>query len=1007
MLRAILPAICAVLLILSPSYAKKSSDELLPTTSLPTRVSPTDGPVGSDTRFVMAAANTTLLASYSFNVGVACNNQGWTAVDMTTTTTRFWHVDDFVGANVHPADNYSALAGSRSLWCGARASSVGETCLYLLLPGYGNNWNQAWQTKTCIPVTGNLDVSFLLELDAEDGYDALFLESNTNCNPPFFSWTQLDGGVGDWDGIQTVSHSASYAVGPGPVRVRLRFTSDGGYSDEDGNYNSHGGPVVIDNLTVEHLAMEAFEDEPIGATISNDWETILNPGYGQHFVLFPGSSLVQQDACAKNLSCVWAAISGSTVNYGCGGFPQQTAVPYGDDFGQYINNEIWSPLIPLTGAGGRATLRFSVYRDLTLDQLVFYTWSVRAMVNNCLTPWQNRGFVHYGTQKDWFEHTEEVGDLLQLANASHIQVSIGVIDRCGTHCGQFSPGNCHSHAPLIDKVRVYRVDIDGPVWSTRDFDMFQDTFPADGTDTGIGRADAALSITPSASPTILPGDSARVIVRDPITAVPVTNPSGLATDNLGGNNGNKACYLYVNVSDNGVFNPAKSGAILSGGAQYPFKDTVITNGKTWTRIQCWLRVVGTNTFVVDLNDNLFQAGDVVSFFFGAMNTNNETSYCSGSALNYVQNDLEIAASAASEFSILPVNGNGTASAEHLLIDGMDGRGGQEFWDIAFDQLNIDLDRYDIRGPASNVSSGPGSRVTDVSQQLIANYSGIFWDTGDLSQTLGDGTTATGKTNDYGLLNSFLNGPGIQGVYLCGDDLPTGLSSASGASAVTFRSTFITYSLTATDHRPSYGIAPTGTGTVGSAFSGDTWVIYGGCPLLNDFDVMTPIGTTVMASSYGPNGPNNGAEISKITGNDRVMLSGYSFIYIRDNDADGVLDRARHLRSILVYLTLTPNQVVGADPVAVNRLEQNYPNPFNPATTIAFSIKQAGQVRIDIYNVAGERVRTLVDERRSAGSYTDVRWDGMNDVNQPVASGVYWYRLVAGSYTEARKMVLLK
>jgi len=53
------------------------------------------------------------------------------------------------------------------------------------------------------------------------------------------------------------------------------------------------------------------------------------------------------------------------------------------------------------------------------------------------------------------------------------------------------------------------------------------------------------------------------------------------------------------------------------------------------------------------------------------------------------------------------------------------------------------------------------------------------------------------------------------------------------------------------------------------------------------------------------------------------------------------------------------------------------------------------------------VRTLVDERRPAGSYTDVRWDGTNDVNQPVASGVYWYRLVAGSYTEARKMVLLK
>ena len=69
----------------------------------------------------------------------------------------------------------------------------------------------------------------------------------------------------------------------------------------------------------------------------------------------------------------------------------------------------------------------------------------------------------------------------------------------------------------FDNVRVYRVDIVGPVWSTRDVDMFQDTFPSDGSDTGIGRADAALSITPSASHTILPGDSVRVVVSDPIT----------------------------------------------------------------------------------------------------------------------------------------------------------------------------------------------------------------------------------------------------------------------------------------------------------------------------------------------------------------------------------------------------------------------------------------------------------------------------------------------------------
>ena len=487
-----------------------------------------------------------------------------------------------------------------------------------------------------------------------------------------------------------------------------------------------------------------------------------------------------------------------------------------------------------------------------------------------------------------------------------------------------------------------------------------------------------------------------------------TNPSGLATDILGGANGNKACYVYVNVSDNGVFNPAKSGAVVSGGALYPFKDTIVADGKTWTRVQCWLRVVSTSTFVVDLNDNLFEAGDVVSFFFGATNTNAQTSYCSGSALNYVQSDLELAAETASEFSILPVMGNGLEGEDLLYVDGMDGRGGQEFWDLAFQQMGLVPDRYDVRGPTSSISNGnsPGSRVSDVSQQLQANYTALFWDTGDLSMGLGDGTAAFGKSNDYQLLIDFLSGSS-KSAYIGGDDTPSRLLASAGASAMTFRSVFVTYTLTASDHRPAYGIAPTGTGVGGSAFAGDTWVIHGGCPLLNDFDVMDPSGTTVMQSTYGATAPSNGAEISKITGTARVMLSGYSFIYIRDDEADGVMDRAEHLSDMLSFLVSSPPNIVGTDPVPANRLEQNYPNPFNPMTTIAFSLKETGQVRIDIYNVAGERVRTLLHERRPAGAHSDVRWDGTNDVNQPVASGVYWYRLVAGSYAETRKMVLLK
>ena len=90
----------------------------------------------------------------------------------------------------------------------------------------------------------------------------------------------------------------------------------------------------------------------------------------------------------------------------------------------------------------------------------------------------------------------------------------------------------------------------------------------------------------------------------------------------------------------------------------------------------------------------------------------------------------------------------------------------------------------------------------------------------------------------------------------------------------------------------------------------------------------------------------------------------------------------------------------------NRLEQNFPNPFNPSTTLAFSLKDGGSVTLTIYDVGGRRVRELVNERRDRGAYK-VTWDGQNDTGQIVASGVYFYKLIAGSFTDTKKMTILK
>jgi len=89
-----------------------------------------------------------------------------------------------------------------------------------------------------------------------------------------------------------------------------------------------------------------------------------------------------------------------------------------------------------------------------------------------------------------------------------------------------------------------------------------------------------------------------------------------------------------------------------------------------------------------------------------------------------------------------------------------------------------------------------------------------------------------------------------------------------------------------------------------------------------------------------------------------------------------------------------------------KLEQNYPNPFNPSTTINYDLAKSGQVRLDIYNLIGQRVKTLVNDVQSAGSWKVV-WNGKDDVGSSVASGVYFYRLAGPNVVLTKKMVLMK
>ncbi|MDE2725499.1 MAG: T9SS type A sorting domain-containing protein, partial [Gemmatimonadota bacterium] len=90
------------------------------------------------------------------------------------------------------------------------------------------------------------------------------------------------------------------------------------------------------------------------------------------------------------------------------------------------------------------------------------------------------------------------------------------------------------------------------------------------------------------------------------------------------------------------------------------------------------------------------------------------------------------------------------------------------------------------------------------------------------------------------------------------------------------------------------------------------------------------------------------------------------------------------------------------------LHQNFPNPFNPDTTIKYDLAESADVTLQIYNVLGQVVRTLVaSEAQNAGRY-QIRWNGMDDRGVPVSSGIYFYQISAdGKFSDVRKLMLLK
>jgi len=1016
--------------------------------------------------FQAAGMTTTVLGWYQFDTpGGLPTKQGWTERDVTAQVKTYWHV-----AGTGCSDAITPISGTKSMWCGQWPSALDPWNCWGALPGYGNLWDQSLETT----VSSVSTVAYKIKWDSEPGYDFTYPEWYDPMNNQWVADATANGGAGGYTGAGgplTESLASPY----GPTRFRIHFVSDYGWSDEDNLWPTAQGATVVDDVSINGGAAQTFEGAACNAQAAGSWKATVKPAFGQYGALHFAGSLPQEDPCAKRMSHVWGWFDNPAVtNYACGGWPLQGAVPYGpDESGLYLDNEIWSPWIPMTGSGNQFLLEFQVYRDMPLDNLQFFLWHVRTrdMTTGGCPPstWSYDGWVYYGPDKDWYRMTQDFSLWIVGNPGTDIQVAIEVLDWCWRWCGVIGTGSCHSHAPLIDQVKVMRVPSPGPQWpivadvgaSTR---LFQDTFPENGniTPTSYARCDIAGDIIigfNAPGKRICPGDSLAIFLTDPL---------GLADDNTGGRPG-KGVYLFVKVTDrfgnpvagkNGLAiqspdNVAWSGDASAGLLRYPHVAGVAPAG--WSAFRCDHQYTGTGgtddiSFCADLMDisgflpagwhanenaaanvGIFAAGDVIRYFLGAKNSAGVWSYLSrtfdGQGTFFRTANVNDCISSPMEWSVLPDAGrNPGDQGDILFVDGADNRGGpaQLYFDWAFEYLGITdrVDRFDVLWGGKPSGNGLASRVKNIQAQIIGSapneiYQKVIWNCSNLyGSVMGDGGPLNGgssseKGDDFGLCYTFLNThPNNPGWAYYGDDVVEDWATLTGASAVNVKNVFMNHAFLGGDQRTVTGqISPRISALPVSPWTPETFYAHGGCPGINDFDMPGASGASSVGHRYNNTAP---ATVYQATPNAagstaRFLLAGFGVDFIRDDDTDEVPDYAMHLWKVLQWMQNVIDEPTGIDPVAFsNHLENAYPNPFNPTTTIRYSIASAGRVSLKIYNAAGQLVRTLVDEEQAPQAEgLTATWDGVSDRGEAVASGVYFCKLITTGFSDTKKMVLLK
>ncbi len=954
---------------------------------------------------------------------------GFVSIDETAQLGNYWHVEDTDlvigrGTDISAALEFDNSPNEFALWCGAET-----VCGWIYDTGYGNGWQQwailetdAWSTSLSLQLKYIADFEgsqadyFQILVEVEDGGDTQLEEIYTN--QMYRERNLLD--------IDLTVIAADYPPTATMGDIYLFFTSDRSVSNEDGKLKSDYGAVWADNIVMTMDGGTTKQTDFAGGILPN-WISFDTPsGTGDFAALY--ANLFSEDRFRTNSTNAWAFFDLGTTEPG---YPIPV-IAYGPP---YVDNSIVSPLLDLAHEAGNPTgypftldaddkvfIDYWAYLDLPLKSLVFQTWSVAAQTASepCSGPFVGNQKAYFSDVKQWFHRRSNVN--LQINRSASggavtgVQVKLNVVDLAGEWGGIYGDGTGHTPAPYFDNVEVYIIPGSSVGWGPGPGGA-QDNFEK-YWGSGINvRIDSAMNIEALDSPNLEFGDSIPIELN-------MDRVGGIAESiDLGSGEVRPELYLWfrviagphggwLNVSDmadqdnlDGIFSPA-------AGTQF-------FNGEEWMGMRADYAKIGgeipaTDRFAFDFHDEYFEAGDVIEYFYRAQSDG-----------LYIETMPEYATSSdpslRSYYRVrcLPSSGNNMLFVE-------DDADLLPYWLEAFTYNGYSLfDVYSTQSPGSGMHNGLASRAE---ASNLEQYDIIIWDSGDQeSFTVEDNSTSSyDKTNDAELLRSYLADANQNvGLWLMGNQVANNIGAGSS-----FLSEVLAAELA--DPNSYYDdltdiMTPRVFTNVDYYGNPYCWFwVDGGSPSYPNAENFSVVNVAdglaysimdweVQPGTSTPGIFNPDPDGDGVSGNDQgqatpVVFNPFSYRHAHGGDCN-TQNAARRIVGLTLEIMLnhqpdqSPNTVPGDIP-AFTKLSGNYPNPFNPETKIDFALATHEHVTLGVFDLAGRRVRTLQDGPM-APAYHEFIWNGRDDRGKRVSSGVYFYKLGAGSYSADGKLVLIK